>query len=409
MAVTYRETRTIRLTELVPFPGNARRGNIPKIREALRALGQFRTLLVRETNGQLVVLAGNQTRFAMLAEGWDEARCELVECSDLEAVKVNLADNRLSDLATDDDIALGGLFSYLEGDYTATGWEPETAAAFMGSRSPDPPGGLGDPDDIPDEDPVDPQTERGMVYRLGHHLLMCGDATKRDDVRTLMAGQRAPIMVTDPPYGVAYHANKKGQKAASIAGDLTQSVIPVGFAVAVEIALDGDARIYMFGGTSNWGMYSSLFDHHLRMQPRPIVWVKEGFILRPNHYHSQFEMVYFGWKGTGGGMEHWYGDRSQSDVWKVTRDRDRVHPTQKPVEVCAAPIRNSCPADGLVYDPFGGSGSTLIAAHMLGRPARIMELDPKYCDVICRRWAQFTNQIPERVLGDGKTEPVTFA
>ena len=212
-------------------------------------------------------------------------------------------------------------------------------------------------------------------------------------------------MVTDPPYGVAYHANKKGEKAASIAGDLTQAAIPLGFAVAVEAALDDNARVYLFGGTANWPMYSSLFDHHLRMQPRPMIWVKEGFVLHPTHYHSQYETVFFGWKGKGGGRDHWYGDRTQSDVRNVSREPDRVHPTQKPVEVCAIPIRYSAPPGGLVYEPFGGSGSTLIAAHMLERRARVMELDPQFCDVILRRFERFTGIKPERVLPDGTTGP----
>lgn len=409
MAFVYQGTETIALADLTPFPGNARRGDIPGIREALRRLGQFRTLCVREVEGKRIVLAGNQTRTAMLEEGWTEARCELYECTDDEARRANLADNRLSDLATDDEVALGELLSFLDHDYGATGWAPDTAAPFITGPAPEPLGGGADPDDIPEPE-GEPQTRPGDRFQLGAHVLMCGDATRREDVRALMGGKRAPLMVTDPPYGVAYHAGKKGGRAASIAGDLTQAVIPISFAVAVELALETDARIYMFGGYANWEMYGKLFDHHLRMQPRPLVWVKENFILRPNHYHSQFELVYFGWKGSGGGLDHWYGDRSQSDVWHVSRDSrsERVHPTQKPVEVCAAPIRNSCPADGVVYDPFGGSGTTLVAAHMLGRAARIMELDPKFCDVIMRRWSRFTGEIPERVLGDGATEPMTF-
>jgi DNA modification methylase len=198
----------------------------------------------------------------------------------------------------------------------------------------------------------------------------------------------------------------------SISGDLTQAAIPVSFGLAVEDALDSNARVYLFGGSGNWTMYSGLFDFHLRMQVRPIVWAKEHFVLRPNGYHSQFEMVYYGWKGHGGANDLWFGDRKGSDLWQVSRqeaETEKVHPTQKPVETCAIPIRNSSPPGGLVYEPFGGSGSTLIAAHMLGRRARVMELDPKYCDVILRRFARFTGIKPERVLEDGTTEPVSFA
>jgi DNA modification methylase len=239
-------------------------------------------------------------------------------------------------------------------------------------------------------------------------VLLCGDSTKRDDVARLMGGDRACLMVTDPPYGVAFGGDK-GKN--SISGDLTQAAIPLSFGLAVEEALDPDARVYLFGGSGNWTMYAGLFDFHLRMQVRPIVWAKEHFVLRPNHYHSQFEMVYYGWKGHGGANDLWFGDRKCSDLWQVSRqeaETEKVHPTQKPVEVCAIPIRNSSPPGGLVYEPFGGSGSTLIAAHMLGRRTRVMELDPKFCDVIVRRFARFANITPERVLPDGAAELVSF-
>jgi DNA modification methylase len=258
-----------------------------------------------------------------------------------------------------------------------------------------------DPDEVPAL-PAVPVTRPGDVWHLGGHRLLCGDATSRDDVARLLDGDRCDVMVTDPPYGVAYQS---ATRKNAISGDLTQALIPISFAVAVEQALTDDARIYLFGGSGNWSMYAKLFDHHLRMEVRPIVWDKGNFVLRPNGYHSQFEMVYFGWRGTGGGPSHWYGDRKVSDVWQIHRDpnADRVHPTQKPVEVCAIPIRYSCPPDGLVYEPFAGSGSTLIAATLEGRTCRALEVDPAYCDVVCRRFQALTGVLPAR-----GGEPVDF-
>lgn len=231
------------------------------------------------------------------------------------------------------------------------------------------------------------QVQRGQIWQIGRHRLMCGDSTKTEVVSEFLGGERACLMVTDPPYGVSYHANKKGKKAAAIMGDLTQAAIPLSFAVAVETALDDDARLYLFGGTANWPMYSSLFDHYLRMQPRPMIWVKETFVLHPTHYHSQYETVFFGWKGSGGGADFWFGERTVSDVWDVRRDgqSERLHPTQKPVEVCGIPIRNSSPRVGIVYEPFCGSGSTLIACEQEGRQCRAIELDPKFVAVALER------------------------
>ena len=175
-------------------------------------------------------------------------------------------------------------------------------------------------------------------------------------------------MITDPPYGVAYHSNKKGNKASSIEGDLTQAAIPLSFSVAIKDCLDKNARLYLFGGTANWPMYSSLFDHHLRMQPIPMIWVKESFVLHPTHYHSQYETCFFGWLGSGGGLNFWFGDMKQSDVWHVSRDTsaNRDHPTQKPLTLCDTLIKASLNKEKeqntLLVVPFAGSGSECVSA-----------------------------------------------
>jgi site-specific DNA-methyltransferase (adenine-specific) len=406
-------TREIPIGELERFPGNARRGNVGEIRKSIRRHGQYRALVVRSHDGHLTILAGNHTFDAMTAEGWDTGRAELIECSDDEARRINAADNRLGELPSPetgeryDSDALAELLAGLDGDYEGTGWTEDDLAELLAEDEPEPKLGRTDPDDAP-EIPAKAQTKPGDLYRMGDHVLLCGDSTRREDTARLMDGEQACLMVTDPPYGVAF-GNDKGKQ--SIAGDLSQAAIPLSFALAVEEVLDASARVYLFGGSGNWTMYAGLFDFHLRMQVRPIVWAKEHFVLRPNHYHSQFELVYYGWKGHGGAKDFWFGDRKCSDLWAVSRqeaETEKVHPTQKPVEVCAIPIRNSSPPGGLVYEPFGGSGSTLIAAHMLGRRARVMELDPKYCDVILRRFSRFAGITPELVHPDGTAEPVSF-
>jgi DNA modification methylase len=144
-------------------------------------------------------------------------------------------------------------------------------------------------------------------------------------------------------------------------------------------------------------MYSSLFDHHLQQQPHPLIWVKESFVMRPNNYHSQFEIIYFGWMGKGGGSGYWFGDRTHSDVWNITRDRDTEHPTQKPVELVERAVGNSCPSGGLVYEPFAGSGTTIIAAERQGRRCYAMEIEPKYVQVCIDRWEAHTGLKAERV------------
>lgn len=373
---------------LAHYPGNARTHAEAVLRESLELNGQYRPVVVWSRNRQ--VLAGNGTLAAARDLGWTEIAATFVDVDEDAARRINLVDNRANDLAGYDEAALVGLLEGVGPDLTGTGYD-QAALDELLARLAEPSAGLTDPDDVP-EAPAEPKTRLGDLWQLGPHRLLCGDATRREDVGRLLDGARPGLMVTDPPYGVAWGGDKGKM---SIHGDLTQAVIPVSFAIAVE-HLDDNARVYLFGGSSNWGMYAGLFDAHLRMQVRPIVWVKETFVLRPNNYHSQFEMVYFGWKGHGGSAEFWFGDRKHSDVWQVSRDPigERSHPTQKPVRVCAIPILNSCPSGGLVYEPFAGSGSTLIAAHGVGRVCHALELSPVFADVICRRWQRFTGEKP---------------
>jgi hypothetical protein len=403
----------VALDRLTPHPANPNDGDLGLLSGLLDANGFGGAVLAQESTGLLI---DGETRWRTAMERgmtglpviWldvdDDARDRLLASWNESTRRGRNDESKLVALLT----GLAQTPRGLEGAAFDGDDLDALMAGLNGVQGGGGPGGSGDPDDVP-EPPTEAVTQPGDIWLLGEsHRLLCGDATKREDVARLMEGARAPLMVTDPPYGVAYHANKKGKKAASIHGDLTQAAIPLSFAVACEAALDDNARLYLFGGTANWPMYSSLFDHHLRMQPRPMIWVKEGFVLHPTHYHSQYETVFFGWKGSGGGPDYWYGDRKQSDVWTVSRDPDRVHPTQKPVEVCAIPIRYSAPPGGLVYEPFGGSGSTLIAAHMLDRGTRVIELDPKWCDVILRRFARFTGITPELIRDGSAPKPVIF-
>lgn len=379
-----------------PHPHNARTHDIPQLRRLVKGLGQHRTIVVREATGE--ILAGNGWWEASKAEGRESIAVSLVKCSDREAVQVVLSDNRSQETGGYDSALLADLLKEADvGNYLdLVGYDQDYLDGLLAELA-GPVELAGDPDDAP-EPPEVPLTKPGDLWLLGEHRVLAGDACSREDVGRLMGDQRADLMLTDPPYGVAYQ--ERGSEKKAIRGDLSQSAIPISFALAVEDALSDDARIYLFGGSGNWTMYARLFDHHLRMEVRPVVWIKENFVLRHNGYHSKFEMVYYGWKGAGGANERWYGDRKQVDVWEVARDRSGLHPTQKPVEVCSIPIRNSCPPEGLIYEPFAGSGSTLIAAHQEGRRCYAMELDPTYCDVILKRFETLTGITPRRESGE---------
>lgn len=378
----------IPVADLAQDPANARSHgtkNLEAIKASLRVYGQRKPVVVKRDG--MVVEAGNATLTAAKALGWAHLAAVIVDDDALTATGYGLADNRSGSLAEWDDAVLARLLVDLreeDVDLGDLGWDDAEVEALLRSVAPEPPAGE---DGGGGELPSDPVSRLGEVYEMGPHKLMCGNSTKRDDVAELLQGERAPLMATDPPFGVAISST--GSEKLTISGDLTQAAIPLSFAVAIELALDDNARVYLCGGTNNFAMYSGLFDHYLRKQPRLIVWDKTHFVLRPNNYHAQFELVYWGWKGSGGA--EWFGDRKQVDVWSIPRDPSAsyVHPTQKPVEIFARMVRNSAPPDGIVYEPFAGSGSCLIACAQEGRRCRAMELDPRYADVVRARWGTY--------------------
>lgn len=385
--------RTVSIGKVALDPANVRthdERNLKAIQDSLRVFGQRKPIVVMKADDGFVVIAGNGTLEAAREIGWDSIAVTVVpeEWTSDEAAAYAIADNRTAELAAWDQVGLDMQLAELE----AAGWEPELLG-FDGK------GGLGADEVVEDEvpePPADPVTKPGDLWLLGEHRLLCGDSCERETYTRLLDGAVPSLMVTDPPYGVAYQDRQGG----AIHGDLTQATIPVFLSCALDV-LDHNARVYLFGGSDNWSMYQKLYEHHLRMTPKPIVWVKESFILRHNGYHSQFELVFYGWKGKGGGLDYWYGDRKGSDVWEVARDvtSERVHPTQKPVEVCAIPIQNSSKAGEGVLEPFCGSGSTLIACEQLGRVCYAIEMDPRFCDVIVKRWENLTGV--KATLADG--------
>lgn len=265
-------------------------------------------------------------------------------------------------------------------------------------------GGEADPDDVPEDAPS--VTRPGDLWRLGPHLLLCADSTKPEPYAVLLGEERPVLLLTDPPYGVAY---QQASTKRAILGDLSQATIPLSMASLVP-RLHADARLIMFGGSDQFAMYLGLFDHYLHQQPRVVVWVKENFILRHHGYHSQFELAYYGWLGKGGA--EWHGKRDVSDVWTFPRTRETDHITEKPVALFEVPIRTLTAPGDIVLEPFAGSGTTVIAAHGLGRVVRAIEKDPHWVDVICARYQAFTGETPALVLeaddGSRTEEPHDF-
>lgn len=267
-------------------------------------------------------------------------------------------------------------------------------------------GGNSDPDEVPDK-PAEPLSKRGDLWLLGEHRLMCGDSTSETDVARLMNGERAGLMNTDPPYGIDYSKLKDGipwsgfknhqeqwgdiQNDTLTSGPELQKFLEQMIRTAV-VHLKDDCAFYFWHPMLTQGTFFAAAAAADILIHRQIVWKKPGFVLtRSGQYHWAHELCFYGW--VHGKPCPWYGEKNQTSVWELGRDGDAgQHPTQKPVELFKIPMLNHTHSGDVVYEPFSGSGSQLIAAEQLGRRCYAMELEPKYVDVAVARWEKFTGK-----------------
>lgn len=399
--IANQETEQVRVDRLVPHPRNPRRGDVEAIRASIRAHGFYGTIVAQRSTGR--ILAGNHRWEAARAEGLGEVPVVWVDVDDDTATRILLADNRTADLADYDNETLTELLSELR-DFDGgnglhgTGYTPDDLDALI--REIDgPKEGRTDPDDVPEVSDV--TTEPGNLWVLGEHRLLCGDATDADDVGRLLDGDRPNLMVTDPPYGVNYDAAWRQEAAEK--GQLAYAATRVGDVKNDDRKDWYDAFVLHPGDVAYcWSPAgSNSFDFHeglvragfeVRMQ---LVWAKRHFPISRGHYHVRHEPCWYAVRA--GCSAGWAGDRKQTTVWDdITLDKnvEGGHSTQKPVECMERPIRNH---KGDVYDPFLGSGTTLIAAERTGRTCYGLEIDPHYVDVIVRRWEAFTGEKAERL------------
>lgn len=405
------------IDNLAPDPQNARRGNVDAIRKSLSVFGQRKPVVVRRTGRDVdgnptgIVIAGNHTLAAANALGWTHVAAVFVDDDDTTAKAYALADNRTGEIAEWDADQLAATLAELSAtdiDMDALGWTDAELGALLGTGS----AGdvLADPDDAPAL-PTAPIAALGDNWQLGPHRLLCGDSTDVAAVEAMLAGERCDTMWTDPPYGVEIvggshalsPAERKARGGKTIQNDGAQSLpdlLAGAFAVATAVLKPG-AAVYVahVAGPMSLTFVQAFTDAgwHWRQN---LVWVKNSLVLSRSDYHYRHEPILYGFTDGGDGRlgrggERWYGDNAATTVFEIDKpSRSEDHPTMKPVELIVRMLDNSCPPGGLVYEPFGGSGSTLIAAHLTGRVARVVELDPRYADVTCRRWQKLTGIRP---------------
>lgn len=246
--------------------------------------------------------------------------------------------------------------------------------------------------------PEDPKTKNGNIYKLGNHYLMCGDSTNAEDVKKLMNNQLADLIVTDPPYNVNYEG--KTDNNLKIMNDNMEDNQFYSFLESAFInlydSIKAGGSIYVFhADTEGLNFRKAMMSSGFKLA-ECLVWVKNAFVMGRQDYHWKHEPVLYGWKP--GASHYFINDRSQSTVLEFDKPiRNEEHPTMKPIDLIAYLINNSSKKDEIVLDLFGGSGTTMIACEQTNRKAFIMELDPRYCDVIVDRWEKFTNQKAELI------------
>ena len=393
MKIINEALESVALGKLKPHPRNPRQGDVGAIHQSIEANGFYGAVVAQKSTGH--VLAGNHRLLAAKHTNAEEIPVMWVDVDDATALRILLADNRTNDLASYDDGALAELLTSImqdEGTLDGTGYDGDALDQLLADL-----GQLGGEDSDPGAQ-VDRAaglaekwgTERGQVWVIPSktakhktHRLMCGDSTSAEDVARLLDGNEPNLMVTDPPYGVEYDpawraeagVNKNQGKMGKVQNDDR-----VDWSEAWAL-FPGAAAYVWHAGKFTTQVQASMEGSGFETRSQ-IVWAKDRFALSRGHYHWQHEPCWYMVRKAGGA--EWAGDRSQSTLWTipVRDDSGMGHGTPKPLECMARPIRNH---KGDVYDPFVGSGTTLVAAESLGRACYAMEVDPGYVGVILER------------------------
>ena len=383
------EMKIIEIDKLIPYQNNARthsKEQLLKLRSSLREFGFVNPVLIDKDNN---IIAGHGRVAAAKAEGLTEVPCVMVEhLSEAQKKAYILADNRLAMDAGWDNELLAIEFESLKElnfDLNLTGFEAaEIDELFSNIHDKDVADDDFDLDAALEDEPI---SKPGDIWTLGRHRLICGDSTLEETYEKLMEGKKANICVTDPPYNVNYTAGKDNERVIKNDNMEDQNFYEFLLAAFKNIFnhLDDGGAAYIFHADTEGLNFRKAFKEAGFKLSGVCQWVKQSLVLGRSDYQWQHEPVLYGWKPTG--KHRWYADRKQTTVWNFDRPtKSELHPTMKPVPLVAYPIQNSSMSNCIVLEPFGGSGSTLIASEQTGRICYAIELDEKYVDVIVKRY-----------------------
>jgi len=376
------QIKTVAVDKLIPYVRNSRThsdAQIAQIAASIKEFGWTNPILVDAENG---IIAGHGRLMAARKLGYKEVPViELKDMTETQKRAYVIADNQLALNAGWDFSLLSLEVADLKDndfDLDLLGFDPKELEKLL---EPEEVEGLTDEDEVP-EVPVEPKTKLGDIYQLGNHRLMCGDSTSIDAVEKLMDGQKADMVFTDPPYGVDYKGINNDDRGG------LEELLRGAFGNYFATSKSG-AACYVFHSDKCADIFHQVFREFFHFSSM-IIWAKNSLTLSRTDYQSQHEPCLYGWMKDG--KHSFFGDRKQVSVWKFDKERVEGHTTPKPVALIERALQNSSKGGDIVSDFFGGSGSTMIACEKLGRSSRLMELDPKYCDVILKRWEDFTGK-----------------
>lgn len=397
-----KDFQLVEVEKLVPYINNARThspAQINKLRASIREFGFISPLVIdRDFN----VLVGHGRLEAAKEEEYTKVPCVFADnLTEAQKKAYILADNRMAMDAGWDEELLKVEIEALQAedfDLSLTGFDESELAGFFDTA-----------DDAKDDDfDVDaelekpPVTKSGDLWLLGNHRLLCGDSTKEENYTLLMNGKKANLVVTDPPYNVNYQGTAGKIKNDNLENDKFYQFLFDAF-TCMEKAMANDASIYVFHADTEGLNFRKAFADAGFYLSGTCIWKKQSLVLGRSPYQWQHEPCLFGWKKNG--KHRWYSDRKQTTIWEFDKPKKNGdHPTMKPVPLIAYPIKNSSMSNCIVLDPFGGSGSTLIACEQTNRICHTIELDEKYCDVIVKRYIEQAGTAENvSVVRDGKT------
>ena len=377
------------VAELLPADYNPRKDLRPgdpeyeKLKRSIEQFGYVEPVIWNATTGRVV---GGHQRLKVLQDmGMTEVDCVVVELGEEHEKALNVALNKISGEWDNDKLAL--LIADLQGadfDVSLTGFEPAEIDALFKDTLKD---GVKDDDFNVGAELAQPtMTKPGDVWTLGRHRLICGDSTKAETYDLLMGGTKANLVITDPPYNVNYEGSAGKIKNDNMADEAFYNFLLDAY-TQMHSAMADDASIYVFHADTEGLNFRRAFADAGFYLSGCCIWKKQSLVLGRSPYQWQHEPCLYGWKKNG--KHQWYTGRKETTIWEFDKPKKNGdHPTMKPIPLLAYPIMNSSMSNSVVLDPFGGSGSTLIACEQTDRICYTVELDEKFCDVIVKRYIE---------------------